>query len=158
MSAQRGDCPLAFSLVGVIAAIFFLSRSPTASRALGTSVPASVTNDAELLVYQCGKPDLDDSTENDRPRPLIPTRFIEYRAAGLRFGYVPGGDAKAGDPPPYRWTLAGVVDIAQNTAISAAELNSTLSSRLPRSDDGPKFIEDAGFHVLLSSHGGTAWR
>src|SRR4051812_807369 len=78
---------------------------PTNQDSLGRPLPASVRNDAELLLYRCGKPDKDDSTENDTPRPPIPSRIIEYRKAKLRLAYVPGGDANVGDPPPYKWKL-----------------------------------------------------
>lgn len=81
---------------------------PTDSQ--GRPVPATVTNDADLLVFRCGKPDVDDSTQNDNPRPAIVTRSIEYRKSRLRVLFVPGGDAKPGDPPPYKWKLFGIVD------------------------------------------------
>ncbi|MFB3916047.1 MAG: zinc-ribbon domain-containing protein [Terriglobales bacterium] len=46
---------------------------------IGRAVPASVTNDAEVLLHRCGKPDKDDSTAYDNPRPPIPTRMITYK-------------------------------------------------------------------------------
>ncbi len=98
---------------------------------IGRSVPENVTNDAELLLYRCGKPDKDDSTENDNPRPPIPSRIIEYRKPKLRFAYAPGVDTRLGDPPPYKWKMLGIVDLRTNKAVSAAQLESVLSKRLP---------------------------
>ena len=98
---------------------------------VGRTVPASITNDADLLVYRCGKPNKDDSTAYDNPRPPIPTRLITYSKAHLMFAYFPGGEVKLGDPPPYSWKLLGIKDTRTNSPIKAGQLKSTLSRRLP---------------------------
>lgn len=104
---------------------------PAHTDSLGRAVPASITNDADLLIYRCGKPDKDDSTAYDNPRPPIPTRLITYNKAHLMFAYYPGGGAKVGDPPPYSWKLLGIKDTRTNKAITAEQLKATLSRRLP---------------------------
>ena len=92
---------------------------------------SSARNDAELLIYRCGKPDKDDSTENDRPRPPIPTRLITYKKAHLMFAYYPGGEATIDDPPPYQWKLLGIKDTHTNAALKPEDMKPTLSGRLP---------------------------
>jgi len=91
----------------------------------------SVSNDAELLLSRCGPADRDSSTENDDPRPPIPTRFIEYKKAHLKFAYVPGAGSKVGDPPPFRWKFFGIIDTRTGKAITADEIKGTLQHRLP---------------------------
>jgi len=97
----------------------------------GRPVPSSVTNDAELLIHRCGQPDIDDSTENDVPRPPIPSRLITYKKARLMFAYVPGDGAKLGDNPPYKWQIVGVKDTKTNQALSPDRLKKTITDRLP---------------------------
>jgi hypothetical protein len=69
------------------------------------------TDDAELLILRCGQPTKDNSTAYDDPRPPIPSRTVEYDKQKLRFLFIPGGDAKVGDPPPYHWKFVGVTDM-----------------------------------------------
>lgn len=107
-----------------------------ASDSLGRSVPASVTNDAELLVYRCGKPDKVLDTSEDDPRPPIPSRIMTYQKAHLKIAYIPGGPFD--QPPPYHWKIMGVIDTRTNTAVSADKLQSTLQSRLPCMLANPK--------------------
>jgi len=83
-------------------------RNKTAEPSVSES---TATNDAELLLSRCGQPSRDDSTENDNPRPLIPTRTIEYKQKKLRIMFIPGGGSKVGDPPPYHWKLIGITDM-----------------------------------------------
>jgi hypothetical protein len=87
-------------------------------------VSALKAGPAELL-RRCGKPDRDDSTAYDNPRPPIVTRFIEYRSKGLKIFYV--ADAQMGAPPPYSgWKLVGVIDIPANKAISLSDAQQRL--------------------------------
>jgi len=85
---------------------------PAVTDSKGRPVPPGVTNDAELLIARCGRPSRDVSTAYEDPRPPIPVRVVEYRKHGLRFMFFPGGNAHVGDPPPYRWKLLGVTDMA----------------------------------------------
>jgi hypothetical protein len=96
-----------------------------------TPAPQLVSDDAELLISRCGKPDVDDSTAYDKPRPPIPSRFITYKKAHLMVVYLPGGGTKLNDPPPYKWKLLGLKDTRTGEAIAAADLGRTLRQRLP---------------------------
>jgi hypothetical protein len=73
----------------------------------------------KVVLARYGKPDLDDSTAYDRPRPPIVTRWLDYQEAGVRALFV--ADGGMGDLPPYTWKLIGFVDIARNEAIPFEE-------------------------------------
>jgi len=116
-------------IIGICLVIASVGPSPN-TEPLATATSAPALNDAELLISRCGKPNRDDSTENDNPRPPIVTRIIEYRKAHLKYAFVPGGGSKVGDPPPYKWKSIGVVDTRTNKAIPAAQLRDVLSKQL----------------------------
>jgi len=105
------------------------SSAPVGTDSSGRTVAASVHNDADLLVYRCGKPDRVLDSSQDVPRPPIPSRILTYRKAHLRFAYVPSGPV--GQPPPYHWKLMGVIDTRTNEAIGDSELQTVLNERLP---------------------------
>ena len=95
---------------------------------LGPSNASSslASNDAELLIDRCGTPSGDGSSEYDNPRPPIPSRVIEYDSHKLRFMFLPGGNIKLGDPPPYQWKLIGITDMtaadpSEATVVSGSE-------------------------------------
>ena len=95
---------------------------------LGPSNASSslASNDAELLIARCGRPSGDGSSEYDNPRPPIPSRVIEYNSYKLRFMFLPGGNIKLGDPPPYQWKLIGITDMtavepSQAAVVSGSE-------------------------------------
>lgn len=99
-------------IISIVVYIIFSEKQPHAVAPPPAPMPAvSVTNAAELLVANCGRPSSDDSTEYDSPRPPIPTRIIGYRRFGLRFIFIPGKPAALFDPPPYRWDLIGIADM-----------------------------------------------
>ena len=63
------------------------------------------------VVKMYGKPDRVTSSEGERPRPPIVTKFAEYKKEGVRFVFVP--DAPVNTPPPYKgWKLMAPQDIA----------------------------------------------
>ena len=125
-------CFVALIITWFIFAMSKLAPTPSArTGSAGGALPASVTNDADLLVYRCGTPNKDDSTATDNPRPPIPTRLITYTQAHLMFAYYPGDEAKVGDPPPYNWKLLGIKDTRTNVAIRPEQLKDALSRRLP---------------------------
>lgn len=129
-SALRG---FLFTVVVCLAAIGCDDSHPTVSGehtdSLGRAMPASVTNDSELLIYRCGKPDKVLDTSWDNPRPPIPSRLLTYRKAHLKIAYLPSG--AIGEPPPYHWKFMGLIDTRNNSAVSADRLKSTLQQRLP---------------------------
>lgn len=82
----------------------------------------------DSVIAKYGKPDRVDSTEYDRPRPLIVTRMLEYRKERVRFVFFPG--ASVGSPPPYRsWKLMGIQDTRDNSVLSASETTRRMSGR-----------------------------
>lgn len=105
------------------------SSPPSGASPVQTPV-AEVNDDASLLISRCGKPDIDDSTVYDNPRPPMMSRMLTYKKARLRFAYIQR-DGHVGDPPPYTWKMIGIVDTRNETAISAPALKATLTKRLP---------------------------
>lgn len=85
-------------------------------------------DDVSQFVCRFGKPDIDDSTENDRPRPPIVTRKLIYEKERVRAVYVP--DARISDPPPYRrWKFIGFQDPDTNVVLSAQEVVRRMQAR-----------------------------
>jgi len=90
-----------------------------------------MSNDAERLISICGQPTKDDSTEFDIPRPIIPSRIIEYKPQKLRFMFIPAGGS-IGDPPPYGWKLIGITDMTAKDPSQARLVDvSEAVSRMP---------------------------
>lgn len=104
-------------------------NASTQTDSLGRAVPASVHNDADLLVYRCGQPDKVLDTSDDNPRPPIPSRILTYRKAHLKIAYLPS--EPIGQPPPYHWKVIGMIDTRTNHAIEASKMQTTLEKRLP---------------------------
>lgn len=102
------------------------SLSQTTVHAASIPTPR-VVDQAQALIRSCGAPDRDVSTANNDPRPPIPFRMLDYGDPHLQFGFVPGGGAKIGDPPPYSWALSGVLDSATNQRISLQEAAERMS-------------------------------
>lgn len=81
--------------------------------------------DLNRVVALYGKPDKIDSTEYDRPRPPIVTKFLEYNKARVRIVLI--ADAPMGAPPPYKqWRFVGVQDIKTNQPLSGEEAKRRL--------------------------------
>src|ERR1700757_1375661 len=57
-----------------------------ASRILGTS-----KDQVQVVLARYGRPDLDDTTAYDQPRPPVVTRWFDYRKAGVRVHFVAKG-------------------------------------------------------------------
>jgi hypothetical protein len=94
--------------------------APLSLQAAGTTATAPLAPDeAQALIARCGPPDRDVSSADSDPPPPIPFRVLEYQAQHLQFTFVPGGGAKMGDPPPYRWALSGILDTTTNESIPA---------------------------------------
>jgi hypothetical protein len=85
-------------------------------------------NDPSALIAACGKPDIDDSTEYDKPRPPLVTRWLSYKRAGVTAVYL--ADVQLGTPPPYKtWKLVGVNDDRSKKAIALSEFISRVGCR-----------------------------
>lgn len=86
-------------------------------------------NDLGKFIKTYGKPDNDDSTAYDKPRPPIVTRSITYYKADVKVISVV--DAKMDQPPPYkRWKIIGFTDSNSRTKLSADETKKRLSIQL----------------------------
>ncbi len=91
--------------------------------------PCVPHDDASQLICKYGKPDIDDSTAYDKPRPPIVTRMMTYKKEHVRAAYVPDG-VTMGDPPPYKkWKLFGFQDPKSNAVLSADETSRRMSGR-----------------------------
>jgi hypothetical protein len=106
-------------ILGAVLLVLVMVTSPSEpardqERAAVSSSQSS--DDADRVVAHCGHFDRDDSTAYDTPRPLIPTRILEFRAVQVKAIFYP--DAKVGSAPPYRWKLVGFVDLSTNTALA----------------------------------------
>jgi hypothetical protein len=120
-----GPVKLLAWLLGILAVLFIIGM--ISQRTEKPRPP----NDAELLIALCGQPTKDDSTEYDNPRPIIPSRTIEYEEQRLRFMFVPG-NGKIGDPPPYKWKLIGITDMAAKDPSKArVVMPPEATSRMP---------------------------
>ncbi len=80
---------------------------------------AALAEDASEIITRFGKPDKDDSTAYDQPRPPIVTRFLDYTRRGVRVMLVPTNPI--GSPPPYTWKLFGFVDLRTEKRITPEE-------------------------------------
>jgi hypothetical protein len=95
--------------LAVLVMIVVFSVAPKPQKPPEAAPPAPViTDDAALLISRYGPPDVDDSTQYDKPRPPFPTRWLVYKKERVRANYLP--DGKLGDSPPYRWKLLGFTD------------------------------------------------
>lgn len=75
----------------------------------------------ESISKRYGPPSRVTSTENDRPRPALVTRFVEYERQAVRFVLL--ADAPIGTAPPYQhWVLMGVQDLKTKKSLTAEEV------------------------------------
>src|ERR1019366_8285662 len=90
--------------------------APQPNAATSSTLAKATADLLELddFIVSFGKPDLDDNTAYDVPRPPIVTRWVEYRPANVKIVGFPV--VKVGTPPPYlRWKVLGFVDISTDT-------------------------------------------
>jgi len=102
-------------------------KEATGAKAVAEVVP-DPKDDLELLVLRYGKPDEDDSTAYDNPRPPIPSRWVTYRKEHLQAAFIPRG-GKVGDPPPYSWRLVGFTDPRTRSVVRPAEAVTRMKAR-----------------------------
>ena len=82
-------------------------------------------DDAKLVRSRCGRPDSDDSTQNDRPRPPMVTRWFVYKKTHVKVFFIQA-DGHVGDPPPYRWKFLAAADIRTKHPLSSAQIQASL--------------------------------
>jgi hypothetical protein len=84
----------------------------------------------EAFIAAYGRPDADDSTAYDNPRPPIVTRWLSYRRQNVRVMYIQRG--RVGDQPPYEWTFLAFQDAATDAVLSRAEATERMARiRIP---------------------------
>src|SRR4051812_14741037 len=88
---------------------------------------AAWADDASEIIKRLGRPDKDDSTEYDQPRPPVVTRWLDYRRQNVRVLLVPTN--RVGDPPPYTWKLLGFADLAKQQKLSPEEVARRFGER-----------------------------
>lgn len=80
------------------------------------------------IIAKYGKPDRAQSTEDDKPRPPIVTRFLDYTKEKVRFVLV--ADVAIGQPPPYKhWLLFAVTDPTTNKRLPPDEVIRRMAVR-----------------------------
>jgi hypothetical protein len=90
--------------------------------------PSIAVDDLSLLIAKYGAPDVDDSTQNDDPRPPMVTRWIVFKKERVRATYL--ADAPPGSSPPFdKWKLIGFQDERSKEPLTAAEATGRLKSR-----------------------------
>jgi hypothetical protein len=88
---------------------------------------AAWADDASKIIARLGRPDKDDSTEYDQPRPPVVSRWLDYTKQKVRVWLVPTN--RVGDPPPYTWKLLGFFDITKQQLISPDEVARRFGGR-----------------------------
>ena len=103
--------------------------SPTSAQA-STSNESVVPNDkVDEFISEYGKPDKEDTTAYDNPRPPMVSRFLIYEPEHVRVLCL--ADAKIGAPPPYsKWMLVGFEDTQDDHVIHLPEVQERLKGRL----------------------------
>jgi hypothetical protein len=82
---------------------------------------------ADEIVAIYGAPDSIESSENERPRPLITTRWFIYKAAGVKLMFL--ADSIGGSPPNKRWVLTEALNLSDGKPLPAAEVKRRLQQR-----------------------------
>ena len=120
-----GSLALMFVLISLVAfAIQQLSTAPTPIPATVSTVNGvSIDNEADMLVSRCGPPSKDKSSEYAQPRPLVPTRIIEYRKSRLRFMFKLLGVRQI-------WQLVGITDMSRGHSKARVVLPKEAVSRM----------------------------
>jgi hypothetical protein len=92
-----------------------------AFRAAADAALASGTDQAKAAQLRYGKPDVDGSSNS---RPLLVTRWFEYRRAGIRIVFAPAGGSAAA--PSVSWVMIGFIDMKSDRQVAFAEGDARL--------------------------------
>lgn len=79
---------------------------------LASVLLAQVSDDASRFIARFGKPDVDQSSEREQPRPPIVTRLLTYKKAKIRFAFVLGDG--------HQWKALGAIDLRTNKPVTLA--------------------------------------
>ena len=102
--------------------VFFALVLGVASMAVSAEM---VDMDPSTIIAKYGKPDVVKSSENERPIPMIITRMMEYKKAGVRVALL----ANDKQPPYVHWKLMGYQDIKTNKIIKVEEFESRIKAK-----------------------------
>lgn len=83
--------------------------------------PVSLPNSPDAFIAKFGKPDVDDNTNDDNPRPLMPTRWLVYRKQNTRVFFIPSDDHKVGERATGWQLLHAQEDDASKAILSSEE-------------------------------------
>jgi hypothetical protein len=119
-------------VAGLLAAAFSDSGRAKVAAAVASPIsdPAATSSSPPLTVVDSfiranGRPDVDDTTALDNPRPPIVTRWLIYKRQRVRVTYVQRGHI--GDPPPYEWKFLAFQDPATDAVIDRNEVQRRMS-------------------------------
>jgi hypothetical protein len=105
------------------------SSPPSSAQALDTNDHAVPKDKLEEFISKYGKPDKEDTTAYDNPRPPMVSRFLIYEPEHVRVLCL--ADTKIGAPPPYsKWMLIGFEDTQDDHVIHLSEVQERLKGRL----------------------------
>jgi hypothetical protein len=126
--------PCVWVIAGQFHSSWVKAVTPVAVHAAAPPAPR-VVDQAVALIKSCGAPDRDVSTAYNNPRPPIPFRIVDYENAHLEFGFIPGGGAQIGDPPPYTWALSGIVDTTTHQRLTPEQAAERMNCAAPLEKD-----------------------
>jgi hypothetical protein len=106
----------------------YLSSNVSPNGGSQSPAPSRPADDLDVFKSRYGQPDVEDSSENESPRPPIVTKWIIYKKEHVRATYVPG-NGHVGDPPPYTWKLIGFQDPRDNSVLRPAEVVNRMKAR-----------------------------
>jgi hypothetical protein len=111
---------LILGLIVILAISSSLIRQPP--QITNTSLPVPASTAVEAVIAHYGPPHIIDSTEYDKPRPLMVTKWLIYKKQKVKLIFV--ADAPFGSPPPYStWKLIGAIDTKKNINIDPEEVD-----------------------------------
>ena len=95
--------------------------------ASSTPVPPIVQEKDQLdaIIGSCGKPDVDNSTEYNNPRPSSPTRWLVYKQAHIKITFLAKGDG--GLLPTHKWQLVRMTDSRTKQPLTPQEAFKRMS-------------------------------
>src|SRR5579872_799429 len=99
------------------------AQVPAQPAAAPQAKAATINNDPQGLIRNCGRPDNSNDSVWVQPGNAITSRSLTYSKAHLRVTYVSGGGQQ--------WDFSNLVDTETNRALNTSDLQKVLQSRLP---------------------------
>jgi hypothetical protein len=94
------------------------AQAPEPAPSVSGPVARADGDQAQALIDRFGKPDDDESSETERPRPPIVTRMLTYRKEGVRAIFRADIPFASKERVAGRWRLVGYTDPTPNVGIS----------------------------------------